>query len=120
MADSGKGTRSIFSYDLTKDQWETLPDFPGTKRYDAIGFSLNGYGYVLGGKESNFAGEDQHFKEIWQFNPSDNSWKKIADYPGAAFTGQVLEKVGNEVYIGLGGTRNHISFEKDWWKLGFN
>lgn len=120
MANSGKGTKLTFSYDLSNDRWETLPDFPGTKRYDAKGFSLNGYGYVLGGKESNFAGEDQQFKEIWQFNPTDNSWKKIGDYPGVAFTGQVLETVGKDVYIGFGDTRSYISFEKDWWKLVFN
>lgn len=120
MAVSGKGSKSTFSYDLTSDQWETLPDFPGIKRYDAIGFSLNGYGYVLGGKESDFSGEDMQFKEIWQFNPSDNSWKKVGDYPGVAYTGQVLETVGNEVYVGFGDTRSYITFEKDWWKLVFN
>lgn len=117
MMDSGKGTKSVFSYDLTSDQWQVLPEFPGIKRYEATGFSFSGYGYILGGKESDFAGEDQQFKEIWQFNPVDNSWKKVGEYPGAAFTGQVLEIVGSDVYVGFGDTRSYITFEKDWWKL---
>jgi len=115
--DSGRGTKFIYSYDLSTDQWETLPDFPGIKRYNAVGFSLDGYGYILGGKESDLANEDRQFKEIWQFNPNDISWKKVTDYPGAAYTDQVLETVGNDIYMGFGDTRSYIKFEKDWWKL---
>lgn len=115
--ESGKGTKATYSYDVTSGLWEKLSDFPGIKRYGSVGFSFGGFGYIVGGKESDFFGEDQQFKEIWQFNPSDKSWKKMTDYPGLAFTGKVLEVVGNDVFLGFGGNRNSITFEKDWWML---
>ena len=61
---SGKGGKSIYSYDLGLNKWELLPDFPGMGRLDATGFTQNGYGYILGGKESDYQGEDEQFKEI--------------------------------------------------------
>ncbi|WP_192346247.1 kelch repeat-containing protein [Algoriphagus sp. Y33] len=118
--DSGKGTKSNYSYDLVTDQWEVLPDFPGIKRYDATGFAQNGFGYILGGKESDYQGEEEQFKEIWQFNPAEESWKMVGEYPGNAYTGQVLEIVGNDIFIGFGDTRSYITFEKDWWRLKIN
>lgn len=114
--DNGLGTKSVYSYDLLTDHWETLADFPGIKRYSAVGFSHDGFGYILGGKESDYSGEDRQFKEIWQFNPADKSWKEVGEYPGNAFTGQVLEVLGNDIFVGFGDTRSYITFEKDWWK----
>lgn len=117
---SGKGTKSVFSYDISTGNWEILPDFPGIKRYLAQGFSYNGFGYLIGGKESDIYGEDKQFKEVWRFNPADQSWKMIGIYPGAAYTGQVLQVIEGDVFVGLGDSRSYISFEKDWWKLKFN
>ncbi|MDX5477627.1 MAG: N-acetylneuraminic acid mutarotase [Cyclobacteriaceae bacterium] len=117
---SGKGTKAVFSYDISTGNWETLPDFPGIKRYLAQGFSYNGHGYLIGGKESDVYGEDKQFKEIWRFDPANQSWKMIGTYPGAAYTGQVLQVIGSDVFVGFGDTRSFVSFEKDWWKLKFN
>lgn len=121
---SGKGTKLLYSYDLSTDQWETLADFPEIKRYEAKGFSLNGYGYIVGGIETSFYDEEsdwneplKHFKEVWQFNPNDNSWKLISEYSDGAHIGHIVETVGNNIYMGFGDGNSPINFEKGWWKL---
>lgn len=113
----GNGIKACYSYNTLTDQWQTLSDFPESGRFGGVGFSKDGMGYIIGGKQGDFSGQNEQFKDVWQFNPSKSEWKKVAEYPGAAYSWKVLQIVDNEVYVGLGDKRNFLTFEKDWWKL---
>lgn len=115
--DNGLGNKQCVSYDLVNGTWELLPDFPEKGRYDASGFAMDGYGYLIGGKESDFFGKNQRFRDVWQFEPKGKTWKKIGDYPGSGFTLKVLEVLGEKVYLGLGDEGNGLTFGSDWWVL---
>ena len=46
-------------------------------RKDAIGFSVNGKGYIGLGTDGT-----QKFIDFWQYNPYNPSWTHVTDYPG--------------------------------------
>ncbi|MGY6744088.1 MAG: Kelch repeat-containing protein [Cecembia sp.] len=114
---SGIGKKDCFTYNIPSDQWQVLPDFPEVGRYGSVGFANEGMGYVLGGKQGDISGQNEQFKDIWQYNPTTTEWKKVGTYPGEAYSWKVLQKAGGAIYVGLGDKRNFLTFENDWWKL---
>lgn len=77
--------------------------------YGAIGFSVNGYGYVglgFGGGEFNSTG-------IWRYNQKTNSWTKVAPFPGASRMFASAFVIGGKAYVG-GGTGDSEEY-KDFW-----
>lgn len=115
--DGSVGTVKVLSFDTKSGDWSQLPDFPGDPRYSSSSFSKDGYGYVVGGIEGIFQGKNKEYKEIWRFDPKDNSWEKVADYPGEGTIEKILQVVNNQVFLGFGTKNNAIRFEKDLWKL---
>jgi N-acetylneuraminic acid mutarotase len=115
--EGGVGSVKTMSYDTQSGEWAQLSDFPGVKRYGSVSFAKDGFGYVIGGKESDIWGQNQQFKEIWQFDPKDSNWKKVSDYPGEGISEKILQMVNGQVFIGFGSKSNAIRFEKDFWKL---
>jgi hypothetical protein len=69
----------------TGSQWTRIPDFPGTARNNAVGFSIGNKGYI--GTGSNTA-------DFWEYDPITNNWtSKAAGYActsAAAFAVHVL------------------------------
>lgn len=118
--DNGIGKKDCFTYIIPSDQWQVLPDFPDVGRYGSVGFSKEGKGYIIGGKQGDIFGQNEQFKDIWQYNPSTSEWKKVDTYPGAGYSWKVLQKAGDVIYLGLGDKRNFLTFENDWWKLEIN
>jgi len=90
--------------------WVDKTEFGGTARKGAIGFSLNGYGYIGLGHDG-----DSLRSDIWRYNPTSNSWSLYTYYPGTAREGAVVFVVGNEAFIGLG--EDASSLKKDFWKI---
>ena len=66
--------------------WTTKAPFPGTARHHPITFSLLDYGYVLAGVAGAQAGvgQDSYVKDFYRYDPINDSWTKLADFPGAA------------------------------------
>jgi hypothetical protein len=79
------------------DIWRRLADFPGGARYKGAAFTIGGYGYSgLGAKIGNNMQRD-----IWKFNPADESWTWVADLPG---DGRIFPFVfRNQTYAYIGG-----------------
>ncbi|HLS94544.1 MAG TPA: kelch repeat-containing protein [Sphingobacterium sp.] len=85
--------------------WSDIADFPGTARQMAVGFAIDGKGYVGTGS----TGSDD-LNDFYRFDPATNTWTKIADFPGRARYGAVAFTLGNYAYVGLGSTRTDAKF----------
>lgn len=104
-----------WAYHSDGDYWEKLVDdggnniFTGEGRTGAVGFSINGKGY-LGTGYNDDTGE---LADFWEFDPSTNTWTQKADFPGTARYDAIGFSVGDYGYIGTG---YDGSEQKDFYK----
>lgn len=82
--------------------WTRKAGLP-VKRVSHVGFSIKGKGYICGGMDAG--GTD--CKDLWQYNPSTNTWTQKADMPGQARRELSVFVVDTFAYVGHG--RNVIS-----------
>ena len=81
----------IFPENLTK-----LSTPPFGSNADGLSFTWNGRGYVAGGT-SNF----QFTHDLWEFDPTTITWKKLSDLP-KEFSKAASFVIDGVVYMGLG------------------
>jgi N-acetylneuraminic acid mutarotase len=79
--------------------WNKKANYP-EKRWGAIGFSINGKGY-LGLGWSPYSKND-----MWEYDTILNSWTKKADFPADARGSAVAFSIGNYGYVGTGRVDN--------------
>jgi len=84
--------------------WTTKAPFPGTARHHPITFSLLDYGYVLAGVAGAQAGvgQDSYVKDFYRYDPINDSWTKLADFPGAARGFSYAVTNNGKAYVGFG------------------
>lgn len=73
----------FWEFSSTSNKWRRIADFPGNKRSGATSFAINGRGYVAFGY-STICPDDKlcdfrYYKDIWEYNPTNNAWRKVAD-----------------------------------------
>jgi len=95
--------------------WTKKNNFLGGKRERAVAFSIGNFGYVATGVDT---AEVVH-KDLWQYNPEEDSWTQLADLPGSARRDAVSFTLNGFGYVGLG-IDNEASFmgnkKSDFWK----
>lgn len=64
------GTIEVFA------RWRRLKDFPGEARTGAAGFSANGKGYLVAGKEQSFG----LLSDTWEYDPVADQWTEKANF----------------------------------------
>jgi hypothetical protein len=117
-----RARREVYAFDHTagvNGSWiETLGAFPGSARQQAVGFSLNGKGYVGTGWD----GDLTDMKDFWQYDPASDTWTEVAPLPGAARRGAIafsLTVNGQEYgYVGTGYTEKpEKDYMFDFWQF---
>lgn len=84
--------------DAATGDWFKLSDLDGLARYAAVGFSIDGYGYLgMGADEDNYK-----LSDFWKYDPSRNTWTQVASFPGLARTAATGFSVDGKGYIGTG------------------
>jgi len=108
-------SRSLWAYDPRTDTWTRKAGFPGTARYRAVGFSLNGRGYIGTGLQSVTETAAVVFKDIWEYDPQADAWMQKPDFGGPARGAAVSFTLGTRVFIGtgVGSTRQLLG---DFWR----
>jgi len=90
--------------------WFRLPDAP--ENFGLGNNYANMKSFVVGDKA--YIGLENSQK-LWEFNPSDNSWSAMQDFPGVSRelgTGFVLN---SKIYFGTGRAGNN--YLNDWWEF---
>jgi N-acetylneuraminic acid mutarotase len=95
--------------------WTKKNNFLAGKRERAVAFSIGDFGYVATGVDT---AEVVH-KDLWQYNPQEDSWTQLADLPGSARRDAVSFCLNGFGYVGLG-IDNQTSImgnkKSDFWK----
>lgn len=102
-------TNDFWQYDPSIDAWtEKAPVGPQT-RLEAMGFALNGKGYLgTGGEVSN----GTSFGDMWEYTPATDSWVQIEDFLGTSRRYFSATTLNGFAYAALG--TNGTNF-KDLW-----
>ncbi|MBK7384389.1 MAG: T9SS type A sorting domain-containing protein [Flavobacteriales bacterium] len=79
---SGSGTGpfldDMWRYDPVSDTWTAATGIPGLARYGSTAFTLNGKGYVHGGRDASL----DFTNELWEFDPIAETWTSKPPMPG--------------------------------------
>lgn len=102
-------TDDFYRYDPKKDEWETLPDFPGAIRSFGIGFSYKGKGYLGFG-----ANLTTYLNDIWEYDAATESWVFVTSCPCSGRRHPALLILDNMLYVGLGD--DATGDLRDWWR----
>lgn len=78
-------------------QWNPKADFIGPARHTAVGFAIDGKGFVGTG----FDGSDA-LKDFYSYDAGTDTWEQIADFPGNARFGAIAFALDGYGYVGLG------------------
>ncbi len=89
--------RTFWSYDAVADKWAQLADFGGIGRYGAVGFAINGKGYIGSGTTSY----DQ-LSDFWEYDTTANKWTRKADFPAGGRYQAAGFAIGSKGYFGMG------------------
>lgn len=104
-------TTNLWSLDLAQAgepdtfTWEKLPPLPGASRsFALVATQHDGFHdslYVIGGRrEEN--GETEFLKDVWQYNPKSNQWRRRQDAPQVIMAGEAIGVGQSHVFV-LGG-----------------
>lgn len=93
------------------NHWCRSLDFKGGDRRAAVGFSINGKGYVGTGFSDYPIKMHQDF---WEFDPDLNTWTQKTDFGGGARVDAVGFSIGSKGYIGTGVSNFGIAFNDFW------
>lgn len=90
---------------------------PGIGRSSAVGFAIDGKGYVALGRTGSRTGA---LNDCWQYDPVLDTWTQKATYHGKARVRAIAATVNGKAYVGLGfdlslSLYNSAAFLKDFW-----
>jgi N-acetylneuraminic acid mutarotase len=99
--------------------WTKKTDFGGSARQAAVGFSINGKGYIGAG----YTGSPTNapLKDFWAYDPSANTWTQIEDLVGPTRMSAVGFSIDNKGYVGLGYDATYMAPDpqlRDLWEYG--
>jgi N-acetylneuraminic acid mutarotase len=81
----------------TGSVWKQLSNVGGIGRFHAVGFALNGLGYIGTGYTGALP-----LKDFWEYNPYSDVWSQRADFGGTARLGSFCLAIGTKAYVGTG------------------
>lgn len=85
--------KDFFKYNPANNTWEQLTDFPGTGRRGAVGFAIDGFGYIGTGSSA---------EDMYRYDPTSDSWMQIASVPGGARMSAIGFSLEGFGYVGTG------------------
>jgi N-acetylneuraminic acid mutarotase len=87
----------FWEYDPSTETWTQIADYEGNARRGAVGFVIDGKGYV--GTGHTVTGLTNDF---YSYDPVTNTWSSIAPFPGTPRKYAVSFTIGNFGFVGLG------------------
>src|SRR5688572_25971493 len=78
---TGNGSVDFWEWDQATNVWTQKANFGGALRYFATGFSIGSKGYIVCGRGNAPIGNGA--QDLWEYDPTANSWVQKANFPGA-------------------------------------
>jgi hypothetical protein len=94
------------------EPWIRKKDIPGPDRYQAVMFSLGSHIYVGMGEEYS---NRSYLKDFQRFDPDENRWEAVADYPEAGRKGAISFVIDGKAYVG-GGRSSQYGYENSFYQ----
>ncbi len=101
---NGTIVNSLWQYNPTTNKWTSLGQTPLSPRVNAVAHVVNdtvyiGLGYV---KQGSVYADSCYLRDFWQFVPSTQTWKQLANYPISATNGCIAFHTDTVLYVGCG------------------
>ncbi|MEP7265584.1 MAG: T9SS type A sorting domain-containing protein [Bacteroidota bacterium] len=100
----------LWEYDPQLNTWTQKASLSGPSRVSACSFEINGYGYV--GLGWSAYSNSTAFNSFYRYDPVNNNWNTISNFPGAARGNAVSFVINGIAYVGLGYAPLHSDFYK--------
>jgi N-acetylneuraminic acid mutarotase len=100
-------------YDPLTNSWTAMASFPGNNgngMYFGAAFSIDDYGYVVGGKH----GPNNYTDNMYRYDPMTDSWSTMADFPAGVRYQLAALSVTDKGYVGFGTDQD--LYRQDWWE----
>ena len=108
-----KNGANFYCYDPTTNAWSPKAPFPGLYPNRPIGVAQTNYGFFIGGFQGNPLTLPWDWSnEVWRYDPTNDSWLRMPDFPGTTRRWTVAMNVNDHVYYGLG--TNGTNFNDIW------
>jgi hypothetical protein len=93
--------------------WKKVADHPRGAFYEIASFSIANNIYFCDGR----AVDDSYIKETWKYSLTDNTWTRVADFPGPMTHrySMVCFAIGSKGYLGMGDD-DYPATSKDFWE----
>jgi N-acetylneuraminic acid mutarotase len=104
----------LFEYDPAFDSWKMMASFPLGIRGTMTSFSVEGKAYFgIGIGIVNQTATAM--KDFWEYDPTTDKWKQIADFPGEGRSAAVSFVIGSKGYVGIGYNNSAPPSRNDVW-----
>jgi N-acetylneuraminic acid mutarotase len=100
----GSGHSDLLEYDPLNNTWTTKAPIPQGVTMFAMGFVLNGKGYICGGNNASFG----YLGSLLEYDPASDSWTARAPFPTGKISGAFSFTIGNKAYVGCGDDSSFI------------
>ncbi len=97
------------SVTFAQGTWTQKANFEGTKRADAVSFSIGTKGYIVTGQDA-----DSLRSDFWEWDQATDTWTEKARFPGTARSGASGFSIGTKGYIGTG--LDADTLRSDFWE----
>jgi len=109
-------TGNGFVFNSQTESWENMASLlAGKERQYACAFAYNGLGYMLGGINCS----NTCLNDFWQYNPVNNSWSALPDFPGTARQGMSYFILNGKAFI-TGGKFTDGTITAEVWEYNFS
>lgn len=108
----------LWEFDPATASWTQKANLPGAGRRNAVSFTIGDYAYVGTGVDNAVAPFGNVLNDFWKYDPYNNVWTAIPDYPGAFNTGVYFAtawSVGGKGYV-CGGKIGPDTYTADLWE----
>lgn len=91
--------------------WTQKNNMGGVPRWGAVGFSIDGKGYIGLGKGTSWL---DLYNDLWEYNLTTDTWSQKADFPGGDRCVAIGISVNGKGYVGTGHDPNQNPHDDFW------
>jgi len=110
----------FWEFDPVRETWTEIAGMPAgaIARDEAVGFEAAGKIYIGTGygqyRNENNQTITPRLNDFWEYDPSPNAWRQVADFPGSARQGAIAFTIQDKGYVGTGYDDSEL---KDLWQF---